>query len=530
MRAGTKRLVASLYLSVVVLLGSCAPVPRSLAPSPKTHPTLGAKQAAPSSAPGPPPHSGSAPLRPTGVDINPLTGEAVADPTLLKIPAVLISISHFPAIARPQSGLSFAPFVYEFYITEGATRYLAVFYGEFPQVESAVQGGCETRIGPILKTASIVGNLVWYDSNGNGLQDPGERGISGLCVNLLDSEGNLIQRTSTDSNGFYAFNVQPGEYSVEFVAPPSLTFTHPGVGESDRDSDPDPASGQADVTVASDDVTIDAGLVVRSGSSLPTTPQSEQPPAQVGPIRSGRLMYRYIAQYFENSCLIFGSASPEVLAHLPKCLIVFHQIYGGGFMLDLSELRSVALENQRKSKTQFDYSGNRFNPTPMTTGSAATELRTDFAYLNQSGWIYDAASQSYLRYVDTSEYDQAGILHPEVDRLTGRQLHFENLIVLFAEHQVISPTNLAIHLDPGTTGDALLFRDGRVTKIAWATTSKQEAETSVERPIRFLARDGEPVPLKPGDTWITVVTPETTVEQSEPGKWLLKFEPPAGAK
>jgi hypothetical protein len=487
-------------------------------------PTLSAT--APTARPAP----SSVPLLPAGADINPLSGEPVADSSLLKIPAVLISISHFPAIARPQSGLSFAQFVYEYYITEGTTRYLAVFYGEFPQVESPVEGGCETRIGPIPKTAAIIGNMVWYDANGNGLQDPGEHGISGLCVNLHDSRDNLIERTSTDSNGFYAFNVQPGKYSVEFVAPSSLTFTRRAGGDPSRDSDADPASGRAAVTVASDDMTVDAGLVVRSGSSLPTAPQSTLPPAQVGPIRSGRLIYRHIAQYFENSCLIFGSASPEVLALLPQCLIVFHQIYGGGYMLDLSQMQSVALQNQRKSKTQFDYSGNRFDPSPMTSGTTASELRTDFAYQNQSGWAYDAASQSYLRYVDTSEYDQAGILHPEIDRLTGRQLHYENVIVLFAKHQVISPTNLDIHLDPGTTGDALLFRDGRVEKITWATTSLQQAESSAMRPIRFLGPDGQPAPLRPGHTWIVVVTPETTVEQSEPGRWLLTFVPPAGAK
>src|SRR5687768_7260267 len=41
---------------------------------------------------------------------NPLTGQRLADPSQLDIPALLISISHFPPVARPQAGLSFAPF------------------------------------------------------------------------------------------------------------------------------------------------------------------------------------------------------------------------------------------------------------------------------------------------------------------------------------------------------------------------------------------------------------------------------------
>src|SRR3990172_9270106 len=35
---------------------------------------------------------------------NPLTGQPVSDPSLLDIPALLVSISHFPATARPQAG------------------------------------------------------------------------------------------------------------------------------------------------------------------------------------------------------------------------------------------------------------------------------------------------------------------------------------------------------------------------------------------------------------------------------------------
>src|SRR3972149_3701752 len=63
--------------------------------------------------------------------LNPLTGLPVADPSLLELPALLVSISHFPVTARPQAGLSFAPYVFEIYITEGATRFLTAFYGEF---------------------------------------------------------------------------------------------------------------------------------------------------------------------------------------------------------------------------------------------------------------------------------------------------------------------------------------------------------------------------------------------------------------
>src|SRR5690606_5193311 len=138
--------------------------------------------------------------------------------------ALLISISHFPVNARPQAGLSFAPWVFEIYITEGATRFLTTFYGEFPKPEASIHGSCEVRTQPFLQTASLIGNHVWLDDNANHFQDDWERGIGGICVNLFDANGNFIQSTSTDSNGYYAFNVNEGSYILQFEKPVGMEF------------------------------------------------------------------------------------------------------------------------------------------------------------------------------------------------------------------------------------------------------------------------------------------------------------------
>jgi len=51
-----------------------------------------------------------------------------------------------------------------------------------------------------------VGDLVWLDSDGNGIQDDGEPGIQGITVNLLDGSGNIVATTTTDQNGIYHFS------------------------------------------------------------------------------------------------------------------------------------------------------------------------------------------------------------------------------------------------------------------------------------------------------------------------------------
>lgn len=450
--------------------------------------------------------------------VNPLTGLPVADPSLLKIPALLVSISNFPATARPQAGLSFAPFVYEFYITEGATRFLAVFYGESPHPEVPVSGGCEARTGPFVQSGVLLGNRVWLDANGNGLQDPGEAGVGGMCVDLYDSTGKLIQRASTDSNGYYGFNVKPGNYTIVFGRIHGYRFTRANAGNDEANSDADPATGRAVVNVSADDLSVDVGLV--PSAQAPTPSASDVPLAQVGPVRSGRLIYRYLAKSFGNSCLIYAFASEEVLKRLPQCHMVFHELVAGGYMMDLSEMQGVAQENLQAKGSDFNYASNAFSETPPPGGAPASLLKVYFAYQNQSGWAYDPLSQSYLRYVDTSEFDQAGMLHPDSDRLTRRQLSVQNVILMYAVHDVVSPTNLDIHLDAGATGKAVLLRGGRMFNITWSNRVQ---------PIQFLGEDGRGVALEPGHTWVIVITPDSKLEQTKPGQWLLTFAQPPGA-
>ncbi len=78
----------------------------------------------------------------------------------------------------------------------------------------------------IASTGSI-GNFVWLDSNGDGLQDSGEPGVSNVTVTLFNAENDdEIATTATDSNGFYSFDgLEAGEYYVGFTLPANRAFT-----------------------------------------------------------------------------------------------------------------------------------------------------------------------------------------------------------------------------------------------------------------------------------------------------------------
>jgi hypothetical protein len=510
--------IASIIL-ISLISSSCTP--NFTTPTNST-PTQAATESSPSTPTPIPPEPTKTPS-----NINPLTGLPVPDASLLDLPALLVSISHFPATARPQAGLSFAPFVFEIYITEGATRFLTTFYGELPAPEVPLAGNCDVRTNPFTQTDMIVGNQVWHDANGDGIHEVWERGIEGVCVNLYDADLNLLQQTTTDTNGYYGFNVSPGKYFVAVAKPDGMEFAQKNVGDEEQDSDVDQATGWTDALdiTTSSLLNMDVGLIPHE---LPP-PTSRLAPAKVGPVRSGRLIYADIADFFPDSCLIYAFASAEVLVHLPKCFFVNHDIQGGGYMLSIDEMMALV---QHRAKKKIDYTSNIFSDEPPEGGVPASRLDVFTAWLNQSAWVYDPLYQSWWRYVDTSEESTAGKLHAEVDRLTLRQLHFENVIVLYTTHDVISPTNLDIHLEQNRIGEALLFRDGQKYRIRWSTQkTEQEKQADIRKPIRFYYHDTESLfPLKPGHTWIIVVTPETTVTEKEPGEWFLRFIQPAGAK
>lgn len=69
-----------------------------------------------------------------------------------------------------------------------------------------------------------IGNRVWNDANSNGLQDPGEAGISGATVHLYASNGTtLLLTTTTDPTGAYYFTL-PAAYTAYVVKLDNATY------------------------------------------------------------------------------------------------------------------------------------------------------------------------------------------------------------------------------------------------------------------------------------------------------------------
>jgi hypothetical protein len=111
-----------------------------------------------------------------------------------------------------------------------------------------------------------VGDFVWNDANGNGIQDSGEAGVSGVKVQLLTTAGTQANSTVTDASGHYLFdNLRPGDsYYVQFSLPSGYILAPQDQGSDDSlDSDVDAFGRTPTITLGAGqtDLSVDAGLV-----------------------------------------------------------------------------------------------------------------------------------------------------------------------------------------------------------------------------------------------------------------------------
>jgi len=90
-----------------------------------------------------------------------------------------------------------------------------------------------------------LGDFVWNDTNGNGIQDDGEPGIENILVRLYNDAGFLQDLVATDADGRYLFeDLNPGNYYVEFDIPTGFDPTVPFLGnDREADSDVDGSNG-----------------------------------------------------------------------------------------------------------------------------------------------------------------------------------------------------------------------------------------------------------------------------------------------
>lgn len=136
-------------------------------------------------------------------------------------------------------------------------------------VPSNVISDMNYDVGMMFPAQALLGDRVWEDFNGNGIQDPGEPGLAGVTMQLWNAATTqMFSSTTTDANGIYGLTTpEPGSYRVRIVVPPGFTLSPKDQGVSDLlDSDFNTGTpvGYTDIyTIASNVLSIthiDAGV------------------------------------------------------------------------------------------------------------------------------------------------------------------------------------------------------------------------------------------------------------------------------
>lgn len=235
-------------------------------------------------------------------------------------------------------------------------------------------------------------------------------------------------------------------------------------------------------------------------------------PGTVGPVRSARLIDLQLTPMLD-ALLVHVGAAQQVTDMIWASPFAPRDIdeWGGDpafYRVDQApvdwlrtyttgELITTVAEARGVRQTERSLRGWRFSADipPGATG-AATEITIPYAPGTSSvvNYTYNVGSSRYLRYQGSA---------PHLDRATGEQLAAANVLVLLAP-ETVTPIiedklgNRSLHYDLRAEGRGLLFRDGQ----SWDATWRREGENVL---VRIIGTDGQPIPLKPGQSWVQIV-------------------------
>jgi hypothetical protein len=166
--------------------------------------------------------------------------------------------------------------------------------------------------------------------------------------------------------------------------------------------------------------------------------------------------------------------------------------------------------------------GLRFDKAVPPDGIEGNSLIVRFSADDYHKWEYDAASGRYLRYHDAAYDSGEGETYELLmDRHNNEVVAADNVVVIFAPYSFFSrePEMIEIDLTSSSgTEVAYVFRDGQAYAVNWFRASSEEI-------ISIIYEDGTRFPLKPGNTWFTIVGQSSPIQEEDPD-WRIQFQTP----
>lgn len=250
---------------------------------------------------------------------------------------------------------------------------------------------------------------------------------------------------------------------------------------------------------------------------------------EVWPVRSVRLVDPQIAKMYQGSLVFSGGDAGKVMPTVLNAmgnLIITEDNYpairdnGNGnvtrLYADTAATTQMITERGLNLSQQPNLDGMLFDTVAPAGGSPATKATLFFNDYDKGDWVYDATSGKYLRWIEDGD---TYVMIPLTDRITGQQLAFSNVIMIYANHLPYEEALIDIEIQNNNVGRrAVMFRDGQAYVGSWKTSDPQ-------KPMQFFDAQGNLFPLKPGNTWVGILG-GASVEQSDNGEWHFTFAMP----
>lgn len=254
----------------------------------------------------------------------------------------------------------------------------------------------------------------------------------------------------------------------------------------------------------------DAGIVYEAiaegGITRFLTLFQEARPDYIGPVRSVRPYYLDFLWPFDAGIAHVGGA-PQALADIKSLGIRdLDQFANSGSYWRVTG--RYAPHNVYTSFDKLDELNNKKGFTSSTFTSflrkKAEPLKTPTVQsidLNISGPLYNV---HYDYDVATNSYKRSEAGKPHVDEKSGAQLAPSVVMALIMTRGIAGDGQ---HTDYGTTGigHMYVFQDGGIIEGSWAKATRKDQFVFTE------AATGKPLPLNPGQTWLTIVDANSDV-------------------
>ncbi|MGD0877463.1 MAG: DUF3048 domain-containing protein [Anaerolineales bacterium] len=251
--------------------------------------------------------------------------------------------------------------------------------------------------------------------------------------------------------------------------------------------------------------------------------------SMVGPIRSGRFIDADLVDGYK-AVFAFGSAyvaemqrfnasdfANRMVVEEPYTPLKRYDPNGLDYLVvNTADLGAYA--TKRGLNQEQNLNNMFFNLKVPVGGLPGTQVYVHYSAATYNRWDYDPVSGKYMRFSDNADVTEVGQTEQYTqltDRLTNQPVGFDNVVVLYVNHELYSPGIYDILLSG--SGDAYAFRDGQAYKVQWHRNTADVV--SLTNP------DGSPFAFKPGTTCFEVIGLSSTVTQTGQS-WRFKHQMP----